>query len=152
MNIIQQKFELTFSQNAMVGQARRVWVSFGIFMILFPFMDGLEIVCLQSANKFCYDKAVSRVQHRIPLPETFFFIHLILGSLSDVIVSFSQATGVKILTDKERNFFSIGCIQVGRYQIFQADLYADFRICRMLRSDRNNASSCCTKVSQLSAK
>lgn len=26
-------------------KARKVWVSFGIFMIVIPFMDGYQIVC-----------------------------------------------------------------------------------------------------------
>ena len=72
-------------------------MSFGIFMVLLPFMDGKEIVCLQSANKFCYEIAISRVQLSIR-PETYFFTWPGGGYCSkhllNTIVSYSKANGV----------------------------------------------------------
>ena len=55
-------------ENAGKDYCRKVWVSFGIFRIMLPFLDGHQIVCLQSANKFCHDIAVCRVNLSIPLP------------------------------------------------------------------------------------
>ena len=46
-------------------KARKVWVSFGIFMILLPFLDENQIIYLQSANKFCYNIGISRVRPSI---------------------------------------------------------------------------------------
>ena len=71
---------------------RKVWVSFGIFMILLPFMDGHQIICLQSANKFCYSIAVSRIQLSLRFDGPFYFTWHHEGKLSKSILSFSMAS------------------------------------------------------------
>ena len=56
--------ELTSNETFTIGlkeKARRVWRSYGILIVLIKFMDGYQIICLQSINKFCYDIAISRV-------------------------------------------------------------------------------------------
>ena len=82
----------------MKEKSRKVWTSFGIFMILLSFIDEYQVVCLQYANKFCYNIAVSRVQlrveaRRIPI----YFTWPNGGELSNKIVSYSLKTGVELL-------------------------------------------------------
>ena len=64
---------VALKENANNEKCKLVWVSFGIFMNLLPFLDSYQILCLQSANKFCYKIAISRVQHNILVPETYYF-------------------------------------------------------------------------------
>ena len=57
----QQQFRVFIKENAKEERRKLVWVSYGNFLAVLPFMDSYEIVYLQIANKFCYDIAVSRV-------------------------------------------------------------------------------------------
>lgn len=56
------------------GPAKQIWVSFGIFMTLLPFLDKVEIYKLQASNKFCYSIAISRVQLQIQVSPPFYLI------------------------------------------------------------------------------
>ena len=102
------------------------------------------MVCLHRANKFCYDIAVSRVQLSIRFPKTFLFTYPSGGELNNTIVSFSEARGVKLLTQQAFNFKDCFSVQVGEDKIFQA--YEYFTYCRMLKSDQKNVFSCTTQT------
>ena len=54
-------------------QSRRVWTSFGIFMILLPFMDRFEALLLQATNNFCYRIAISRVHYMVRVNNKIYF-------------------------------------------------------------------------------
>ena len=43
------------------GKSRRAWTSFGVAQNFLTFMDDLDRITIQLANKFFYDIAVSRV-------------------------------------------------------------------------------------------
>ena len=83
-------------------KSKKMWVSFGIFMILLQFLDGYEIVCLQSANRFCYSIAVSRVQLIIRIERTVYFTWADGDSelLKNRLILYSERTGVKLLKQK----------------------------------------------------
>lgn len=97
-NIVQQQKVLSFRENAKKNHRRKVWVSFGIFDTVSLFLSGYEFISLQSVNRFCYNIAVSRVQCRISNERRIYFVWPSAGSLSKAIVSFSETSGVKLLT------------------------------------------------------
>ena len=92
--------------NLIIGlreKARRVWVSSCIFMILLPFIDGYHIVCLQSANKFMYEIAVSRFQRIIRFRGPLYFTWAADGILNNSILQYSQAFGLSLLDQESQN-------------------------------------------------
>ena len=123
-----------FEQNATKEKAKKVWVSFGIIRNLCPFMDACQMVCLQSANKFCYDIAVSRVQYSIPLPKTFYFTWP-GGELVKNIISFSETRGINT-TEQSLDLKYWYSVQVGPKSLFQ--IYYNSTKCRMIKGDQND--------------
>ena len=54
--------------------AFKVSTSFGAMYTVASYLPGQEVICLQVLNKFFYDHGVSRVQMRIPLIPSAYFI------------------------------------------------------------------------------
>jgi len=48
-------------------KSQRVWTSYGISMILLPYLNYLDVIYLQSLNTFWYHAAVGRVQTKLSL-------------------------------------------------------------------------------------
>ena len=133
-----------FRRNTTKFQARKVWVSFGIFMILLPFMDDCQIVCLQSTNRFCYNIAVSRVQLSIR-PEVPLYFTWHVGALSKKLISYSEKTGIQLLTQKAArehpitesfDFSNCDSCQIDKDSLFLAEF--GFNKCRILSKNDNN--------------
>ena len=173
----QQQVLVVFKDNASKQKCRLLWVSYGMLIAVFPFMDGYqikilsvkyfllenerklrfvpqpdgkEVVCLQSANKFCYSIAVSRVQLSISTKTPIYFTFPSSESTFRIsIITFSEATGVKLIHQQGLDLKLWYSVQVSRNQIFQTN--SDLFECRMLTRDQDNAFSC-TEISPLSAK
>ena len=142
---------VVFKENASKERCRLLWVSYGIFINLLPFLYGHQVVCLQSANKFCYDIAVSRVQYSILTEtKTYFTWPTRESQLNGAIVSYSESSGVRLITQEaleadfsnpdapkqDFDFLIWGSLQVGKSKIFQA--YQDLTKFRMLIKNDDN--------------
>lgn len=92
---------IALHENATKDNSRKVWVSYGVFIVLLPFLDAYQILCLQITNKFCYEIAVSRVQYTMQLRMAINFTWPNGGYLTNNVISYSDAGGaVKLLKQK----------------------------------------------------
>ena len=98
-------------------KCRRLWVSFGVFITVLPFLDGYQITSMQTINMFWYKIAVSRVQYTIKIKRPFYLLHPDF----DEIVSIDGVTGQStIIKDYRLDFAYILSVQV------KQDLYCIF--------------------------